>query len=79
MRISIAKSHPLDAVFSPKSVAVLGVTPTPGTVPYDIFHNILSSGYQGTRLSRGAGQAEHLCRPGPIVTCSISRKKSIKR
>ena len=44
----IAASHPLDAVFSPKSVAVLGVTATPGTVPYDIFHNILSSGYQGT-------------------------------
>jgi acetate---CoA ligase (ADP-forming) len=40
--------HPLDAVFCPKSVAVLGVTPTPDTVPYDIFHNILSSGYQGT-------------------------------
>ena len=40
--------HPLDAVFCPKSVAVLGVTSTPNTVPYDIFHNILSSGYQGT-------------------------------
>ncbi len=38
----------LDAVFNPKSVAVLGVTPTPDTVPYDIFHNILTSGYQGT-------------------------------
>ena len=44
----IAASHPLDAVFSPKSVAVLGVTATPGTVPYDIFHNILASGYRGT-------------------------------
>ncbi len=44
----IAAPHPLDAVFSPKSVAVLGVTATPGTVPYDIFYNILSSGYQGT-------------------------------
>ncbi len=40
--------HPLDAVFSPKSVAVLGVTATPDTVPYDIFHNILASGYRGT-------------------------------
>ena len=44
----VAAPHPLDAVFSPKSVAVLGVTATPGTVPYDIFYNILSSGYQGT-------------------------------
>ncbi|HID78192.1 MAG TPA: CoA-binding protein [Planctomycetaceae bacterium] len=39
---------PLDAVFSPKSVAVVGVTTTPGTVPYDIFHNILFGGYRGT-------------------------------
>ncbi|HLA85065.1 MAG TPA: acetate--CoA ligase family protein [Thermoguttaceae bacterium] len=42
------QNHPLQAVFSPKSVAVCGVTPTPGTVPYDIFYNILSSGYRGT-------------------------------
>ena len=35
-------------MFAPKSVAVLGVTPTPDTVPYDIFHNILASGYPGT-------------------------------
>jgi acetyltransferase len=40
--------HALDSVFCPKSVAVVGVTPTPGTVPYDIFYNILSSGYRGT-------------------------------
>ena len=43
-----AKGHPLDAIFAPKSVAVLGVTTTPGTVPYDIFYNILTSGYRGT-------------------------------
>jgi len=42
------ENHPLHAVFAPRSVAVLGVTPTPGTVPYDIFYNILSSGYRGT-------------------------------
>jgi acetate---CoA ligase (ADP-forming) len=41
-------AHPLDSVFSPKSVAVLGVTPTPDTVPYDIFYNILGSGFRGT-------------------------------
>jgi acetate---CoA ligase (ADP-forming) len=44
----MSSPHPLDVVFSPKSVAVLGVTATPNTVPYDIFHNILTSGYQGT-------------------------------
>ena len=37
----------IEAVFSPRSVAVLGVTKSPGTVPYDIFHNILGSSYTG--------------------------------
>ena len=45
---AVSVDHPLAAVFAPKSVAVLGVTSTPGTVPYDIFHNILGSGYRGT-------------------------------
>ena len=40
-------AHPLDSIFSPKGVAVVGVTTTPGTVPYDILHNILVSGYRG--------------------------------
>jgi len=42
-----AESHPLDSIFYPKSVAVLGVVPTPDTVPNDIFRNILTSGYTG--------------------------------
>ena len=37
----------LDSIFYPGSVAVVGVTQTPGTVPYDIFYNILASGYKG--------------------------------
>ena len=37
----------IDRIFNPASIAVLGVTATPGTVPYDIFDNILSSGYRG--------------------------------
>jgi acetyltransferase len=37
----------LDCIFNPRGVAVVGVTATPGTVPYDILHNILVSGYQG--------------------------------
>jgi acetate---CoA ligase (ADP-forming) len=45
---ALSGPQPLDAVFSPKGVAVVGVTPTPGTVPYDIFHNILTSGFRGT-------------------------------
>jgi len=37
----------LKVIFNPRSVAVVGVTKTPGTVPHDIFHNILSTGYRG--------------------------------
>lgn len=38
----------LDAVFSPKSVAVLGASSTPGKVGHDIFENILRGKFQGT-------------------------------
>ncbi|MBN1488886.1 MAG: acetate--CoA ligase family protein [Phycisphaerae bacterium] len=38
----------LDRIFRPKSIAVLGVTNTPETVPHDIFVNLLSSRFQGT-------------------------------
>ncbi|MBN2445661.1 MAG: acetate--CoA ligase family protein [Phycisphaerae bacterium] len=37
----------LDAIFRPSSIAVLGVTNTPGTVPHDIFVNLLSSRFNG--------------------------------
>lgn len=40
-------NHRLDHIFCPRSIAVLGVTQTPGTVPHDIFSNILTSGYTG--------------------------------
>src|SRR5271157_1464877 len=47
-RTEPAGPQPLDAIFRPQSIAVVGTTTTPGTVPYDIFYNILSSGYRGT-------------------------------
>lgn len=37
----------LDYLFRPKSIAVLGVTNTPGTVPHDIFVNLLSGRFGG--------------------------------
>ena len=37
----------LDAIFSPKSVAVVGASTTPGKVGHDIFVNILRGGYKG--------------------------------
>ena len=42
-----ASGSGLDAIFRPKSVAVLGVTNTPGTVPHDIFVNLLDSRFNG--------------------------------
>jgi acetyltransferase len=38
----------LDAIFSPRSIAVVGASATPGKVGHDIFENILKGGYQGT-------------------------------
>jgi acetate---CoA ligase (ADP-forming) len=37
----------LDFVFRPRSIAVLGVTNTPGTVPHDIFVNLLNGRFNG--------------------------------
>ena len=38
----------LDAIFSPRSVAVVGASSQPGKVGHDIFKNILLGGYTGT-------------------------------
>jgi acetyltransferase len=38
----------LDSIFAPQSVAIVGATRVPGTVPYDIFYNILKDNFQGT-------------------------------
>ncbi len=38
----------LDAIFSPRSVAVVGASTTPGKVGHDIFVNILQGDFQGT-------------------------------
>jgi len=42
-----ASWDPLDSIFCPESIAILGVTKTPGTVPHDIFENILTGEYTG--------------------------------
>ena len=43
-----SSSNPLDAIFAPKSVAVIGASTTPGKVGHDIFVNILKGGFTGT-------------------------------
>ncbi len=45
---NLGLTDPLDAIFSPKSVAVIGASTTPGKVGHDIFVNILKGGYTGT-------------------------------
>jgi acetate---CoA ligase (ADP-forming) len=42
------KSQSLDAIFCPKSVAVIGASSSPGKVGHDIFVNILKGGFRGT-------------------------------
>jgi acetyltransferase len=42
-----ASAGGLENIFRPRSVAVLGVTNTPGTVPHDIFTNLLSGHFNG--------------------------------
>jgi len=46
----------LDPIFSPRSVAVVGTTRVPGTVPFDIFHNILKDDFQGTLYPVSPGE-----------------------
>ncbi|CAN5801607.1 acetate--CoA ligase [soil metagenome] len=38
----------LDPVFRPKTIAVIGASRTPGTVGYEIVHNLLAEGFTGT-------------------------------
>lgn len=42
------RSDPLDAIFAPRTVAVVGASNTPGKVGHDIFANILKGGFHGT-------------------------------
>ena len=43
-----ASGAKLDAIFCPKSVAVVGASTRPGTVGNDIFRNLLLSGFDGS-------------------------------
>jgi acetate---CoA ligase (ADP-forming) len=38
----------LDPVFRPRTIAVIGASRTPGTVGYEIVHNLLSEGFTGS-------------------------------
>jgi acetate---CoA ligase (ADP-forming) len=42
-----AGRHTLDPIFQPRSIAVIGASRTPGTVGYEIIHNLLAEGFSG--------------------------------
>jgi hypothetical protein len=35
----------LDPIFRPRAIAVVGASRTPGTVGYELIHNLLAEGY----------------------------------
>src|SRR5271166_6672989 len=43
-----SESHPLDALFAPRSVAVIGASERPGSVGRSVLWNLLSSPFGGT-------------------------------
>lgn len=40
-------TDPLDAIFSPSSIAVVGASRKPGKIGYEILHNLILNDYQG--------------------------------
>src|SRR5690554_427458 len=42
------EKHPLDAIFAPKNVAVIGATETQGSVGRTVLWNLISSPFGGT-------------------------------
>ncbi len=59
----------LDAIFAPRSVAVLGASTTPGKVGHDIFANILKGNFKGTLYPVNPGAKSVLSvRAYPTIT-----------
>jgi hypothetical protein len=66
-------AHPLDAVFAPRSVAVIGATESAGKVGRTLLANLVSSPFGGTVFpvnpTRTASSASRPTRASP--TCPI--------
>ncbi|MGE5849395.1 MAG: CoA-binding protein, partial [Candidatus Methylomirabilota bacterium] len=56
-------SHPLDAIFRPKSVAVVGASNAPEKYGYIILKNILDAGFAGSVYPVNPKATEILGRP----------------
>jgi acetyl coenzyme A synthetase (ADP forming)-like protein len=59
----------LDALFRPRSVAVIGASRDPGSIGGAIFHNLLANGFNG---------AVHPVNPGAAVVQSVAAHRSIE-
>jgi len=44
---AVPRAHGLDAVFRPRSVAVIGASRTPGSIGAATFHNLIARGFEG--------------------------------
>jgi acetyl coenzyme A synthetase (ADP forming)-like protein len=47
-RRHVAAAASLDAIFHPKSVAVVGASRRPGSIGHEVFRNLLAAGFAGT-------------------------------
>ena len=49
-------TQPLDKFFSPRSIAIIGASDTPGRVGYAVIRNLVSGGYKGKIYPVNSGQ-----------------------
>ena len=51
----------LSTIFYPQSIAVIGTNKTKGTVPHDIFANLIESNFQGVVYPVSPGEKSVAC------------------
>ena len=56
-----ARRHPLDSIFSPKVIAVIGATENPGSVGRTVFQNLGRGGFDGVVYPVNPKRASVLC------------------
>jgi acetyltransferase len=54
-------SHPLDSIFAPRVIAVIGATENPGTVGRTVFHNLGRGGFDGVVYPVNPKRSSVLC------------------
>ena len=56
-----ARKHPLDSIFAPKVVAVIGATENPGSVGRTVFQNLGRGGFDGVVYPVNPKRSSVLC------------------